>query len=98
MLAIRNKQTELTVTPGQESRYVIEDESFPEWGDDTPAILIAPQISLRCPVYCEGRSIIIELNALDCTFPQPSCGFSVSVFWNGEMHRVASGYLRRQKK
>ena len=98
MLAIGNKQIELHVTPGQECKHVINDESFPDWGDDTSAILISPQISLRCPVYCEGRSIVIELNALDCTFPQPSVGFSVCVYWNGEMHRVASGYLRRQKK
>lgn len=97
MLAIRNKQIELHVTPGEECKHVIDDESYPEWGD-CPAILIAPQISLRCPVYCEGRSVVLELNALDCTFPQLSCGFSVSVYWNREMHRVASGYLRRQKK
>ena len=96
MLAIRNVQTEIHVQPGQESRHVITDETYPEWGDDCPMILLSPQISLRVPCYVEGRSIVVELNAMDSCFPQPSVGFSLSAFYDGRMTRVASGYLRRQ--
>lgn len=96
-LAIRNAPNEIPVVPGEELTFRIEDKSWPKpWPEDTPMMLVSPAALLRVPVYADGDAIVVELNAADTLWPQPSVGYCISAFYAGQMHRIASGVLRRK--
>lgn len=96
-LAIANAKHEIPVVPGEEVSFRIEDKSWPKpWPEDTPMMLVSTAALLRVPVYADGNEIVVELNAADTILPQPSVGYCISAYHNGQMHRIASGVLRRQ--
>ena len=95
-MAIRNQKCDSTVEPGKEFTIRIVDETWPKpWPDETPMMLICQPALLRIPCYADGDAVVCELNAADTVFPQPSVGFCIAAFYDGRMHRIASGVLRR---
>ena len=95
-MAIANYNSIIEIKPGEEATVRLSHETWPSpWPDDTPMMLLAPHALLRVPAYGDGGECVIELTKAATLFPQRSIGFSVCALYDGRMHRIASGQLRR---
>ena len=94
-LGIVNSKHDLMIVPGQESRHVLSDPTWPVWDQVTPMVLYAQQVALRVPVCADGSDVVAELNALDTVIPMPSTGYCIAAYHNDQMFRIASGFIRR---
>lgn len=93
---IEIKNADIVITPGCESRHVLSHESWPRLEEQTPVILIANQICLRVPAYCEGKTVVVELNAMDTCVPPSATAYAVTGFFDGQPVRLAQGFIRRK--